>query len=241
MADARDAAKHNAGMTKPKAAISWSGGKDCCLAVLRAWHSFDIVAMVTMFDEDGGRSRSHGLRPAIVAAHAARLELEEFSARCSWDTYTDEYIATLARLPERGITHVVFGDIVGDGHREWNERVCRAHGLTPIMPLWAQPTAQLVREFIALGGEARLVTVQSAASRSVLVGTHVDRRDRASHGIHRRGSLWRIRRVPHDRDQLSALLFATGRCDRRDRPPRRLLGPRYERRRLPLTFERRTC
>jgi diphthamide synthase (EF-2-diphthine--ammonia ligase) len=49
-------------VTKPKAAISWSGGKDCCLALLRAWHHFDIVSMVTMFNEDGGRSRSHGLR-----------------------------------------------------------------------------------------------------------------------------------------------------------------------------------
>lgn len=148
-------------VTAHKAAISWSGGKDCCLALLRAWPDFDIVAMITMFSEDGERSRSHGLRPAVVAAHAARLGLEELSARCSWDTYTDEYIATLARLPERGVTHVVFGDIMGDGHREWNERVCRAHGLTPVMPLWAQPTSQLVREFIALGGEARLVTVRT--------------------------------------------------------------------------------
>ena len=153
--------KDNASMTKPKAAISWSGGKDCCLAMLRASHSLDIVAMITMFDEDGGRSRSHGLRPLVIAAHADLLELEQFSARCSWDTYTDQYVATLARLPEQRITHVVFGDIVGDGHREWNERVCRAHGLTPIMPLWAEPTAQLVREFIALGGEARLVTVRA--------------------------------------------------------------------------------
>ena len=147
-------------MRKPRAAISWSGGKDCCLALLRASADFDIVAMITMFDEDGGRSRSHGLQPAVVAAHASRLGLEELSGRCSWDTYTDEYVATLAGLPERGVTHVVFGDIMGDGHREWNERVCRAHGLTPIMPLWAQPTSQLVREFIALGGEARLVTVR---------------------------------------------------------------------------------
>jgi len=148
-------------MTKPKAAISWSGGKDCCLAMLRAAHDVDVVAMVTMFNEDGARSRSHGLRPEMVAAHAARLELEQFSARCSWDTYTDEFMSTLARLSDRDITHVVFGDIAGDGHREWNERVCTAHGLTPVMPLWAQPTAQLVREFIALGGEARLVTVRT--------------------------------------------------------------------------------
>lgn len=129
--------------------------------MLRAWDSCDIVAMVTMFNEDGERSRSHGLRPALVSAQAALLGLEEFSARCSWDTYTDQFIAMLAHLPEQGITHVVFGDIIGDAHREWNETVCRSHGLTPIMPLWAQPTAQLVREFVALGGEARLVTVRS--------------------------------------------------------------------------------
>ena len=155
-------------MTRPKAAISWSGGKDCCLALLRAEDDADIVAMVTMFDEDGGRSRSHGLRPPLIAAHADRLGLETFSARCSWDTYTDQFLATLARLPARGITHVVFGDIMGDGHREWNERVCRAHGLTPIMPLWTQPTSALVREFIARGGEARLVTVRAPLDRSWL-------------------------------------------------------------------------
>ena len=148
-------------MTRPKAAISWSGGKDCCLAMLRAWDSVEFVAMITMFNEDGTRSRSHGLRPAMVAAQAERLGLEHFSACCSWETYTDEYTAMLARLPERGVTHVVFGDIKGDAHREWNERVCRSHGLTPVMPLWAQPTAQLVREFIAVGGEARLVTIRT--------------------------------------------------------------------------------
>ena len=57
------------------------------------------------------------------------------------------------------ITHVVFGDIMGDTHREWNERVCARNGLTPVMPLWAQPTLLLVREFIARGGDARFVTV----------------------------------------------------------------------------------
>jgi diphthine-ammonia ligase len=145
---------------RPKAAISWSGGKDCCLAMLRAWDTVDFAATLTMFGEDGERSRSHGLRPEIVAAQARRLGLEQFVARCSWPTYTDQYIALLGQVAARGITHVVFGDIIGDSHREWNERVCAAHGLTPVMPLWAEPTAQLVRDFIATGAEARLVTVR---------------------------------------------------------------------------------
>lgn len=47
-------------MTRPKAALSWSGGNDCCLALLRADDDADIVAMVTMFDKDGGRTINRG-------------------------------------------------------------------------------------------------------------------------------------------------------------------------------------
>jgi hypothetical protein len=38
---------------KPRAAISWSGGKDCCTALLRAQADYDALAMLTMFTEDG--------------------------------------------------------------------------------------------------------------------------------------------------------------------------------------------
>jgi diphthine-ammonia ligase len=145
---------------RPTAAISWSGGKDCCLALLREWDRVHFVAAITMFDDSGGRSRSHGLRPEVVAAQTARLGLDQYAGRCTWETYTDRYIATLAELKARGVSHIVFGDIMGDSHREWNLRVCAAHDLTAIMPLWGQATSTLVRDFLALGGEARLVTVR---------------------------------------------------------------------------------
>lgn len=147
-------------MTRPRAAVSWSGGKDCCLALLRAREQFDLVALLTMFGEDGSRSRSHGLTPAVIAAQAARIGLPVHTARCSWPTYTEQYVALLGKVRPREITHVIFGDIMGDSHRAWNERVCAAHGLTPVMPLWAQPTQTLAHEFIARGGEARFVTVR---------------------------------------------------------------------------------
>jgi uncharacterized protein (TIGR00290 family) len=145
---------------RPRAAVSWSGGKDCCLALMRAAETHDVIAMVTMFGEDGGRSRSHGLTPAVVAAQAARLGLPLYTERCSWPTYTDQYVRLLDRLKPHGITHMVFGDIIGDAHREWNERVCAAHGLTAVMPLWGESTRQLAEEFLERGGEARLVTVR---------------------------------------------------------------------------------
>ncbi len=147
-------------MTRPRAAISWSGGKDCCLALLRQWDAVEFKAAITMFGTDGERSRSHGLRPAVVAAQAERLGLEQLSGRCTWDNYTDQYIGLLEEVAARGITHMVFGDIVGDAHHAWNECVCAAYGLTPVMPLWGEPTARLAREFLSRGGEAQLVTVR---------------------------------------------------------------------------------
>ena len=55
---------------------------------------------------------------------------------------------------------MIFGDIMGDTHRAGDERVCAERGLTPVMPLWGEPTLSLAQEFIARGGEARFVTVR---------------------------------------------------------------------------------
>lgn len=158
-----------------RTAVSWSGGKDCCLALLRAAETHDIVAMVTMFGEDGQRSRSHGLTPEVIAAQAQRLEVSSYTTSCSWETYTDKYIELLAQLKPLGVTHMVFGDIMGDAHRDWNARVCAAHGMTPVMPLWGEPTRQLAEEFIDRGGEARLVTVRPPLLDETWLGMTLDR------------------------------------------------------------------
>jgi len=147
---------------RPRAAISWSGGKDCCTALLRTHPDFDIIATLTMFAEDGERSRSHGLRPDIIAAHAQRLGVTSLTGRCSWPGYTDEYVRMLGDAAALGVTHVVFGDIMGGAHRAWDERVCAAHGLTPVLPLWGASTRALVEEFIGSGSSAVIVTARAA-------------------------------------------------------------------------------
>ena len=44
-----------------------------------------------------------------------------------------------------GVTHVIFGDILFDEHRLWAERMCAAHGLTAVEPLWGESTDVAVR------------------------------------------------------------------------------------------------
>ena len=149
-------------VVRPRAAISWSGGKDCCTALLRTHRDYDVVAMLTMFNEEGERSRSHGLRPDVIEAHARRLGIRSLTGRCSWPTYTEEYSRLLSSAAALGITHVIFGDIMGDAHRAWDERVCAAVGLTPVLPIWGESTRVLVEEFIASGSTAVIVTARAA-------------------------------------------------------------------------------
>jgi diphthine-ammonia ligase len=145
---------------RPSAAISWSGGKDSCAAYHRARADFDIVAAITMFNEDGTRSRSHGLRPEILAAQVERLGLHAITRTCAWETYDSAFDRALAEAAAMGITHVVFGDILFDEHRAWAERLSSGHGLTAVEPLWKESTTDLYRKFLVSGTRARIVTVR---------------------------------------------------------------------------------
>jgi len=141
--------------------VSWSGGKDSCAALLRARDICDVVAMVTMVDEEGMRSRSHGLRPEVLAAQAARLGLRQVVGRCHWNTYENVFARSLESLAEDGVTHVVFGDILFDEHRRWAERLCERAGLTAIEPLWGLSTEMLFEEWVDSGAEAIIVTARA--------------------------------------------------------------------------------
>jgi uncharacterized protein (TIGR00290 family) len=113
-----------------------------------------------MFDEEGTRSRSHGLRPQILEAQADRLGLPLCKGHGSWATYEDGYMRALLDARALGVSHVIFGDIMYDSNREFPERVCAASGLVAVEPLWGEPTAGLYREFVATGADARIVTVR---------------------------------------------------------------------------------
>lgn len=147
---------------KPRAAISWSGGKDSCAALHRTHADYDVVCMTTMFDEAAERSRSHGLRPEVLAAQASRLGLRPFTGRCTWDTYDAVFSATLAQLKaEAAVTHVIFGDILFDEHRRWAEQMCEGVGLVAVEPLFGSSTLTLFEEWTASGADALIVTARA--------------------------------------------------------------------------------
>jgi len=146
----------------PLAFASWSGGKDSCLAVWRAKQmGLDVRALLTMFDERGERSRSHGLTPDIIQAQAAAMQMEYIQGRASWQNYEPQFVGHLHDLRKRGFTAGVFGDIDLQPHRDWEEKVCAQADVAVHLPLWQQSRRELVEEFWRLGFKALVVCTDS--------------------------------------------------------------------------------
>jgi uncharacterized protein (TIGR00290 family) len=146
---------------RPRAAVSWSGGKDSCAALQRARLSYDVEAMITMCDDEAGRSRSHGLRPEVLDAQAVRLGLSRITGTCTWSSYDAAFAGALEDAAARGLTHVIFGDILFEEHRLWAERICAGAGLTAVEPLWGDSTDALFAEWVSSGSDAVIVTARA--------------------------------------------------------------------------------
>jgi uncharacterized protein (TIGR00290 family) len=147
-------------MSGGPALVSWSGGKDSCLALWRARSAgIDVRLLITAMDESGEKSRSHGVPPELLRAQAASIGAPLAFYDTSWKTYQDKFIGMLRAAKERGITQAIFGDIDLVPHREWEEKVCASAGLEASLPLWREPRRKLVDEFIAAGFKAVVVCV----------------------------------------------------------------------------------
>jgi diphthine-ammonia ligase len=155
---------------KPLAAVSWSGGKDCCLALYRVRDQFEVCALLTMLIEDGSRTRSHGVRPEIIRRHAESLGASALFGQATWQNYEEEFVNMLKAAAELGVTHVIFGDVFPDAHRQWVEGVCSRAGVEAVLPLWAASTRELAAEFLAAGGQAQIVTIRESKLDPVWLG-----------------------------------------------------------------------
>ncbi len=142
--------------------VSWSGGKDSCLALHSAVRTdFKIEFLFSMFDEDGIRSRGHGLRKEIIEAQSKALGIPIIYGNASWEDYEDEFKRVMKNLKEKGIEGGIFGDIDLQEHRDWVERVCGEVGLNAFEPLWNQKYETLLNEFIKSGFEAIIVSIKT--------------------------------------------------------------------------------
>lgn len=146
--------------------------------MLALWYAkqagVELRTLLTMFDETGLRSRSHGVPRVVVERQASALGLELLAPRAGWTDYEKVFIDALCTLRASGHEIAIFGDIDLQAHRDWEERVWQRAGISACLPLWQKDRLQLARQSIALGFKAIVVCVDSRHLSDEFCGRHFD-------------------------------------------------------------------
>ncbi|NGY75940.1 diphthine--ammonia ligase [Bacillus megaterium] len=138
---------------------SFSGGKDSVLALYKAAKVGKAIGLIVMLEEEGERSRSHGMPPELIRAQAKSIGLPLYAAPASWTDYEKVFMRLLEKAKNQGAEVLVTGDLDMPAHGCWHERITKNAGLKLGMPLWEMNHGEVVEEFINLGFVTIIVTV----------------------------------------------------------------------------------
>lgn len=145
--------------------VSHSGGKDSMLALHRMMNQSDIevVGLLTTITEGYERSTTHGIREELVDLQAELLGLPMHKVFLPKDPSNENYNQRIFNAYEtardEGISHIVFGDILLKDVRDYREKQVQEAGLEAIFPLWGESTDDLIHEFMELGYETIITTI----------------------------------------------------------------------------------
>jgi uncharacterized protein (TIGR00290 family) len=152
-------------VTRPKALLSWSSGKDAAWALhrLREAGEVEVVGLLSTTNEAFGRVAMHGVREALLEAQAEAVGLPLWKVPLPWPCANGTYEAIMARVcaeaTGRGVEAMAFGDLFLEDVRDYRIRNLAGTGLEPLFPIWNPDTAGLARDMVAAGLQATLVCV----------------------------------------------------------------------------------
>jgi uncharacterized protein (TIGR00290 family) len=167
-------------MSRPRALLSWSSGKDSAWAlhVLRARAEVEVVGLLCTLSAAHDRVAMHAVRRTLLEAQAAAVGLPlwpvPLPTPCPNDAYERAMRAALARARAERIAQVAFGDLFLADVRAYRERQLAGTGIAPLFPLWGAPTAALAREMLAAGVCAHVTCVDPRRLAPELAGRRWD-------------------------------------------------------------------
>src|SRR5882762_7311981 len=160
--------------------LSWSSGKDSAwsLHVLRQRGDYDVVGLLTTFNEAAGRVAMHAVRRELVERQASAAGLPLWNVPLPWPCSSEQYEMLMAQTCDRavaaGIEGIAFGDLFLEDVRSYREKQMRNTGLQPIFPLWGQPTLDLAKQMIGSGIRAKLTCVDAQKLDASFAGREFD-------------------------------------------------------------------
>ena len=160
--------------------LSWSSGKDSAwsLHVLRQRREYQIVGLLTTFNEAADRVAMHAVRRELVERQASAAGLPLWSVPLPWPCSNEQYELLMAETCTRAVAAdiegIAFGDLFLEDVRAYREKQMRNSGLQPIFPLWGQPTRDLAKLMIASGMRAKLTCVDTEKLDASFAGREFD-------------------------------------------------------------------
>jgi len=160
--------------------LSWSSGKDSAwsLHVLRERAEYEVVGLLTTFNEEAGRVAMHAVRRELVERQAAAAGLPLWAVPLPWPCSNEQYESLMARACAKavseGIEGIAFGDLFLEDVRAYRERQMQDSGLKPIFPVWGKPTRALAEEMIASGTRAKLTCIDTGKLDRSFAGREFD-------------------------------------------------------------------
>ena len=168
-------------MTRSKALVSWSSGKDSAWALhaVRAQGGIEVVGILTTVTAEFSRVAMHAVREVLLDAQATALGVPCKKVRLPWpcsnEVYEREMSEVLQSAKADGVTHVVFGDLFLQDIRAYREAKLAGTGISPLFPLWQRDTRALAREMIDGGLRATLTCVDPKKLGRGFAGRSFDR------------------------------------------------------------------
>jgi len=159
---------YNAGdIGNATALMSWSGGKDSCLALyeIQRSQSHRVAALLTTVTRDYDRISMHGVRRVLLEKQATSLRLPLHQVLISKDATNEEYEAKMGEAFSmyrgKGIDSIVFGDLFLEDIRAYREQFLARHHMRGVFPVWKRDTSRFIKEFIELEFKAVVTCVNS--------------------------------------------------------------------------------
>lgn len=162
------------------ALVSWSGGKDSCLALyeIQKAQSYRVAALLTTVTRDYDRVSMHGVRRVLLEKQATSLSLPLHQILISKDATNEEYEAKMVEAfsvyREKGIDSIVFGDLFLEDIRAYRERFLARHRMRGLFPVWGRDTGIFIRQFLDLGFRAVVTCVDSKVLDQSFAGRLID-------------------------------------------------------------------
>jgi uncharacterized protein (TIGR00290 family) len=160
--------------------ISWSGGKDSCLALyeMQQKDEYKVAALLTTITGNYDRISMHGVRRALLEQQAASLGLPLHQVLISKAANNEEYEMKMAEAfreyREQGVISVMFGDLFLQDIRAYRDQFLLNHQMQGLYPVWQRNTTEFLKKFIWLGFKAVLTCVDSKALDQSFAGKTID-------------------------------------------------------------------